>query len=668
MPSHTLHEGLQALRDDRASEPLRRHRRLPPRGGVRHAALRLRQGRDDGPVPRAEGRVPAAVPEAPPPLRAQGERERRDRPDPARRGRVSRSRLARRDPHGSEGRVERLRRPLHELVEDARRDREDDRARRRPERGLPRRARAGVGRRREGRPDRAGSPSASTPASTPTRSTTSTRASRSRSSASTSTAATRSRRMRARRSCRGVAIAGIHCHIGSQIADTAGYEKTARKMLAFVKELKEKLGIVLDFVDLGGGIGVPYRDGETVMSPETLASALQPIWKDGVAAAGYEPALWLEPGRSLVAPSGFLITRVNTVKTTPLKTFVNVDAGSNTLLRPALYDAYHRARIVAASADAGSAGAPRLLDVAGDVCETGDILAEGRTLPMPKAGDHVVFLDAGAYGFAMASVYNARPLPAEVLVDGDEAALIRRRGTVRRPVPRRRRLGRRRGGHRRLFRRPGVRRRLEKEAADELDEVRVEETSVLVEDVRRRADDPERVAAPARGHAGQAEPAEDALGLARRRAPAFVRACRARGRRGGEGEEQAHVARRGRRVGDLADAAVCARPGGWGPVSPGGRSARESRCVTNGRVVPDRRAQRPGAPRSRASFRRASRPTARAETTSRSPSPSPSPRRRGRASGASRTPRTSTRARGSAATAPPRTPGSRGRRGRRNPG
>ncbi|MBK9064611.1 MAG: diaminopimelate decarboxylase [Acidobacteria bacterium] len=222
----------------------------------------------------------------------------------------------------------------------------------------------------------------------------------------------------------GVAITGIHCHIGSQIADTAGYEKTARKMLAFAKELKEKLGIVLEFVDLGGGIGVPYKDGETVMSPETLAAALEPIWKDGVAAAGYEPALWLEPGRSLVAPSGFLITRVNTVKTTPLKTFVNVDAGSNTLLRPALYGAYHRARIVSTAP-----GAPRLLDVAGDVCETGDILAEERTLPLPKAGDHVVFLDAGAYGFAMASVYNARPLPAEVLVDGDAATLIRRRGT-----------------------------------------------------------------------------------------------------------------------------------------------------------------------------------------------------------------------------------------------
>ncbi len=163
------------------------------------------------------------------------------------------------------------------------------------------------------------------------------------------------------------------------------------------------------------------------MSPERLAAALLPIWKEGVARAGYEPALWLEPGRSLVAPSGFLITRVNTVKRTPVKTFVNVDAGSNTLLRPALYDAYHRARVVGA---AGPAACPELLDVAGDVCETGDILAAERVLPLPKAGDHVVFLDTGAYGYAMASTYNARPLPAEVLVDGDAATLIRRRGTV----------------------------------------------------------------------------------------------------------------------------------------------------------------------------------------------------------------------------------------------
>lgn len=223
-----------------------------------------------------------------------------------------------------------------------------------------------------------------------------------------------------------VAIIGIHCHIGSQITETEGYVATARKMLDFVVDLKKDLGLSLEFVDLGGGLAVPYHDGEEGLAPEILAAALAPVWSEAMAdlaaLGGNPPALWLEPGRFFVAPAGFLVTRVNSVKTTPVKTFVNVNAGSNTLLRPALYAAHHRARVV------GASGAPEILDVAGDVCETGDILAAERLLPRPKAGDFVVFLDVGAYGFAMASTYNARPLPAEVLVDGDAATLIRRRG------------------------------------------------------------------------------------------------------------------------------------------------------------------------------------------------------------------------------------------------
>jgi len=220
-----------------------------------------------------------------------------------------------------------------------------------------------------------------------------------------------------------IRIEGAHCHIGSQITETDGYVLTARKMMGLVKDLKEKLGIKLGFLDLGGGLGIPYEDGQAVMSPEDLAKALEPVWKEGVAAAGYEPTLWLEPGRFFVGGSGFLLTRVNTVKQTPLKTFVNVDAGFNTLMRPAMYKAYHRVRVIGKTKD------PILVDIAGDVCETGDILAEGRMLPRAEAGDLVVILDAGAYGFSMSSEYNARPLPAEVLVEGDRARVIRRRGT-----------------------------------------------------------------------------------------------------------------------------------------------------------------------------------------------------------------------------------------------
>jgi diaminopimelate decarboxylase len=218
-------------------------------------------------------------------------------------------------------------------------------------------------------------------------------------------------------------IRGLHAHVGSQIVHPAGHVETARRLLAFAMELKEKLGLILEFIDVGGGLGIPYEDGETVMSPGDLASALAPVWEEGTRALGYEPELWIEPGRWFLGPAGYLLARINSVKRTPVRTFLNIDAGFNTLMRPSMYRAYHRVRVV------GREGPDETADVAGDVCETGDLLAEGRRLPRAVAGDLVVFLDAGAYGFAMTSEYNARPLPAEVLVDGDDALLIRRRGT-----------------------------------------------------------------------------------------------------------------------------------------------------------------------------------------------------------------------------------------------
>ncbi|MFI5181509.1 MAG: diaminopimelate decarboxylase [Thermoanaerobaculia bacterium] len=220
-----------------------------------------------------------------------------------------------------------------------------------------------------------------------------------------------------------VLVVGLHAHIGSQIVDPAGHVETLRRLLAFALELKRTVGIALEFVDAGGGIGIPYEDGQSVMSPGDLASALAPVWAEGISALGHEPELWIEPGRWLVGPAGYLLAHVNTVKRTPVKTFLNIDAGFNTLMRPSMYGAYHRVRVV------GRTDSFETVDVAGDVCETGDLLAEGRRLPLAVAGDLVLFLDAGAYGFSMTSEYNARPLPAEILVDGDDAVLIRRRGT-----------------------------------------------------------------------------------------------------------------------------------------------------------------------------------------------------------------------------------------------
>lgn len=222
----------------------------------------------------------------------------------------------------------------------------------------------------------------------------------------------------------GLRILGLHAHIGSQIVAPAGHVETTRRLLAFAAELKQRLGLILGFLDVGGGLGIPYEEAERVMSPSELASALAPVWEAGIRALGYEPELWIEPGRWLVGPAGYLLARVNSVKRTPSRTFLNVDAGFNTLLRPSMYGAYHRVRVVGRDGDEETA------DVAGDVCETGDLLAEARRLPRAAAGDLLVFLDAGAYGFSMTSEYNARPLPAEVLVDGDDALLIRRRGTL----------------------------------------------------------------------------------------------------------------------------------------------------------------------------------------------------------------------------------------------
>jgi diaminopimelate decarboxylase len=222
-----------------------------------------------------------------------------------------------------------------------------------------------------------------------------------------------------------VRLVGLHSHIGSQIVEPEPFRLAAEEMAAFVVEIWRRHGHRLEFVDLGGGLGIPYRDGQEVMSADAWARAqAEPLLAAREALGGRLPELWVEPGRALVADAGLLLARVNSVKTTPIKTFVNVDAGFNTLLRPAMYEAYHRVRAV------GKAGAGPAVEIAGNVCETGDILASGRELPPLAAGDLVAILDAGAYGFAMASEYNSRPLPAELLVRGGRAELIRRRGTL----------------------------------------------------------------------------------------------------------------------------------------------------------------------------------------------------------------------------------------------
>jgi diaminopimelate decarboxylase len=225
--------------------------------------------------------------------------------------------------------------------------------------------------------------------------------------------------------CANVQPVGLHCHIGSQILDIEPFARATEVMVRIAKELTD-MGVNLEFIDLGGGLGIPYHhDTDPAPTPDDYAARVVPIFKAGIEDCGITPELWVEPGRFLVADSTVLLTRVNSTKTAH-KRFANVDAGFNLLIRPAMYDAYHEV-IVANRADAMETTA---YTVTGPICETGDILAHDRNLPPLSAGDIIAVLDTGAYGFAMSSQYNSRPRCPEVLVRGDEESLMRRGETM----------------------------------------------------------------------------------------------------------------------------------------------------------------------------------------------------------------------------------------------
>ncbi len=213
-------------------------------------------------------------------------------------------------------------------------------------------------------------------------------------------------------------IRGIDVHIGSQILEPKPYERALDQVLALAAEVRAE-GIDLDFVDLGGGYGVSYEAGDG-MSIEDLAATVVPR----VAEAGLR--LILEPGRFIVAEAGILVTKVLYVKHSGGKIFVVMDGGMTDLIRPSHYQGFHRIEPVMSRDDA----AHEVVDVVGPICETGDFLARDRMLQMPAHGDLLAVHTAGAYGFVMASNYNARPRPAEVVVDGTEVTLARRRESL----------------------------------------------------------------------------------------------------------------------------------------------------------------------------------------------------------------------------------------------
>lgn len=212
-------------------------------------------------------------------------------------------------------------------------------------------------------------------------------------------------------------VTGLHFHIGSQIIDLEPYRKALQVAFHLIKELANE-GVALRYLDIGGGLGISYT-GEAVAAPVDLAAIV------AATAPDWEGTLIIEPGRAIVGDAGVLLTEVLYRKASVSRSFVVVDSGINDFIRPCLYQAQHRVYPVTKRE-----GEREAVDVVGPVCESADVLARACALPAVKPGEYLAIRDVGAYGFSMASTYNSRPRPAEVMVKGKEAFLIREREDV----------------------------------------------------------------------------------------------------------------------------------------------------------------------------------------------------------------------------------------------
>lgn len=220
------------------------------------------------------------------------------------------------------------------------------------------------------------------------------------------------------KSSRNLESIGIHMHLGSQIRTLAPFYQGTEKLVAIYCDLKSS-GINLRYIDLGGGLGVPFADSDEIPTPDEYVHHLLPLFK------GVEATIIAEPGRCIMGNAGVLLTRVIYLKKTSSGDFVIVDAGMSDFPRPAFYGAEHQVWPVERRT-----GEARRFDVVGPVCETSDYLAREVALTTPSAGDYLAIMTAGAYGYSMASNYNSRLRPAEVLVDGEKITLIRERETL----------------------------------------------------------------------------------------------------------------------------------------------------------------------------------------------------------------------------------------------
>ncbi|MBI5050733.1 MAG: diaminopimelate decarboxylase, partial [Nitrospirae bacterium] len=215
-----------------------------------------------------------------------------------------------------------------------------------------------------------------------------------------------------------IKILGIHKHIGSQITKTSPFVDALKKVLTLADSLKLS-GIGIEYLDIGGGLGIPYsNDGELPPHPRDLAGAILPHLKT------HNFTLIIEPGRSIAGNAGILVTKVLYLKRGFDRGFIIVDAGMNDLLRPSIYNAYHHIL------PAVRKNRPKIFcDIVGPICESGDFLGKDRTISRPLKGEFLAVMSAGAYGFSMSSNYNSRTKAAEVMVNGKEFFIIRKRET-----------------------------------------------------------------------------------------------------------------------------------------------------------------------------------------------------------------------------------------------
>ena len=223
-------------------------------------------------------------------------------------------------------------------------------------------------------------------------------------------------------------VAGVSVHIGSQITDVGSFQEALERVADLIRTLREQ-GHDIRYIDAGGGLGISYEGAQENFEKQIAAYAkavLSPL-------RGLKLHLLLEPGRSIVGPAGVLLTRVLYRKTNNHKRFLIVDAAMNDLVRPSLYGAYHEIVPLARATNRATSRQSReteITDVVGPICETGDFLARDRKLPLVSEGDLLAILDVGAYGSVLGSNYNTRSRPAELLVDGSKAKVIRRRETL----------------------------------------------------------------------------------------------------------------------------------------------------------------------------------------------------------------------------------------------